>query len=88
MKLKKIETETEYEAALAYAESLMDALPDSPEEDDLKTIVLLIEAYEDENFPIGLPDPIAEEGSNEWADMPLAAELRADLTADIPREPL
>ncbi len=58
-KLKKIETETEYEAALAYAESLMDAQPDSPEEDDLKTIVLLIEAYEDENFPIGLPDPIA-----------------------------
>jgi hypothetical protein len=23
-----------------------------------------------------------------WADMPLAAELRADLTADAPREPL
>lgn len=40
MKLKKIETQTEYEAAL-------------------KTIVVLIEAYEDENFPIGLPDPIA-----------------------------
>ena len=23
-----------------------------------------------------------------WADIPLTAELRADLTADIPREPL
>lgn len=58
MKLKKIETETEYNTALAYAESLMDAQPGSPEEDDLKTIVVLIEAYEDDNFPIGLPDPI------------------------------
>jgi HTH-type transcriptional regulator/antitoxin HigA len=59
MKLKKIENEAEYQAALAYAESLMSALPGTPEEDDLKTIAVLIEAYEDEQFPMGFPDPIA-----------------------------
>ena len=58
MKLKKIESETEYEAALAYAESLMDAPSGSPAADDLKTIAVLIEAYEEEQFPIGFPDPI------------------------------
>lgn len=58
MKFKVIQTESEYDAALKLAESLMDAVPGSPEADDLEVLSILIEKYEDEHFPIELPDPI------------------------------
>ena len=53
-----IKTETDYEAALAHVETLMDAAPDSPEEEALELFALLIEAYEQVHHPIDLPDPI------------------------------
>lgn len=58
MEIKVIKTETEYEAALARAEALMDAAPDSPEEDELEVLTLLIEVYEKKHYPIDPPDPI------------------------------
>lgn len=58
MKPKVLKTEAEYEAALAYVETLMDAAPGSPKEDELEVFALLIEAYEREHYPIELPDPI------------------------------
>jgi HTH-type transcriptional regulator / antitoxin HigA len=58
MEPKVIKTEEEYQAALAYLNSLMGAAPGSPEEQELELFSVLIEKYEDENFPIGLPDPI------------------------------
>ncbi len=57
MKPKIIKTETDYQAALAHLEGLMDAHPDTPEE-ELELFAMLIEAYEQETFPIGLPDPV------------------------------
>ncbi len=58
MKPKVLKTQEDYDQALAYTETLMDAEPGSPEEKELELFALLIEAYEEEHFPIALPDPI------------------------------
>ena len=58
MKARILKTEADYEAALAYIESLMDAAPDSPEEEELSLFTLLVEQYEREHYPIDPPDPI------------------------------
>lgn len=55
---KIIKTESEYEAALARAESLMDAVTGSSDEEELELWSFLIERYEQEHFPIDLPDPV------------------------------
>ncbi len=59
MKPKMIRTEEEYQAALAYIETLMEAAPGSPEEEDLELYSLLVEHYEQEHFPIEMPEPVA-----------------------------
>jgi len=58
MKPKVIKTEAEYEMALAHLETLMEAEPDASQEEDMELFAVLIENYEHEHFPIGLPDPI------------------------------
>lgn len=58
MKPKIIKTEEEHKAALRHVETLMDADPDSQAESDLELWVLLIDQYEEEQFPIEAPDPI------------------------------
>ena len=58
MKPKIIRTEMEYQATLRRIEELFDAAPDSPEEDELDLLVLLVEKYEEVVYPIDLPDPI------------------------------
>jgi len=58
MEPKVIKTEEEYQAALAHLDSLMDAAPGSAEEQDLELFSVLIEKYEDDHYPIGLPDPL------------------------------
>jgi HTH-type transcriptional regulator / antitoxin HigA len=58
MKPKVIKSEEDYQAALAHLETLMDAAPGSPEEEELELFSMLIENYEEEHFPIDLPDPI------------------------------
>jgi HTH-type transcriptional regulator/antitoxin HigA len=58
MKPKVLKTEAEYEAALAHVETLMDAEPGSPDEDELEVFAVLIEDYEAAHYPIDLPDPI------------------------------
>ncbi len=45
-------TETEYKLALARIEELMDAEDDTLEGDELERLVTLVEAYEDEHYPI------------------------------------
>ena len=52
MQPKVIKTETEYEAALARVAELMDAQPGSAEEQELELFALLVEQYEEEQFPI------------------------------------
>ena len=58
MTIKPIKTEKDYHQALALLELIFDAKKDSPEGDELEVLSILIEKYENENFPIGLPDPI------------------------------
>lgn len=59
MRPKVLKTEAEYEAALARLDELLDAEPDTPEGDEFELWATLIAAYEEEVFPIDLPDPIA-----------------------------
>jgi HTH-type transcriptional regulator / antitoxin HigA len=58
MKAKILKTEADYDAALAYVETLMDAAPGSPEEEELSLFTLLVEQYERLHYPIDPPDPI------------------------------
>ena len=55
---KLIENESEYEATLERIEELFDATPGTPEEKELRLLVLLVQHYEDENHPVPDPDPI------------------------------
>lgn len=58
MKPKVLKTEAEYEAALAQMYALMDAEPDSADEEALELWGLLIQQYEQARYPIDLPDPV------------------------------
>jgi HTH-type transcriptional regulator/antitoxin HigA len=57
MDLNWLSTEDEYETALTQIETLIDAEPGSPQEKELERLAILVEAYEDEHFPIPAPDP-------------------------------
>lgn len=55
-----LENKKQYESALKRVDELLDANPE-PRTDagkELKLLLLLVEKYEDEHYPIGLPDPI------------------------------
>ena len=58
MKYKVIKTEQEYDEALARLDEIMDAEPGTPEMDELELLSLLVETYEDEVYPMDMPDPI------------------------------
>lgn len=55
---KIIKTEEEYETTLERIDALMDAVPDTPEGDELELLVTLVELYEEKVYPIDLPDPV------------------------------
>ncbi len=59
MKIKLIKTKSEYEAALARVEKLMDAKRGTAQGDELEVLSLLIHEYEEKIFPIAQPDPVA-----------------------------
>lgn len=56
--LKPIRTEDDYEAALQEIERLWGARSGTPEGDRLDILATLIDAYENEHYPIDPPDPI------------------------------
>lgn len=58
MEPRVIKSEEEYEAALAYVATLMDAEPGTQQEQELELFALLVEQYEHEHFPIDPPDPV------------------------------
>ncbi|OAQ38552.1 DNA-binding protein [Pedobacter psychrophilus] len=58
MTIKPIKSESDYKAALERLEIIFDADLNTPEGDELEILSILIENYEDVNFPIDLPDPI------------------------------
>ena len=58
MEVKPIKTKADYNAALKDIEQLWDASYGSPEGDKLDVLVTLVDAYENEHYPIPPPDPI------------------------------
>jgi len=58
MNVRPIKTESDYDYALARIETLWEAKQNTPNGDELKVLVTLVEAYESEKYPIYPPDPI------------------------------
>ena len=58
MKIKVIKTEEEYEQALNRLDGIFDAPVDTKEGDEAELLMILIEKYEDDHYPIDPPDPI------------------------------
>ena len=58
MILNPIRTKKDYNQALERLEGIFDAKKGSTEGDELEVLSILIEKYEDEQFPVGMPDPI------------------------------
>jgi HTH-type transcriptional regulator/antitoxin HigA len=58
MEIQPIKKEKDYQATLREIESLFKTDPGTPESDRLDVLTTLVEAYEDRNFRIPLPDPI------------------------------
>ncbi len=57
--MKPIRTQADYEAALARIDGLMSASEGSPEADDLETLAILVEKFEEQHWP--MPDAPAFE---------------------------
>lgn len=58
MTLKLIKTENDYQIALARLDEIFDVKSGSSESDEADILALLIDEYENKNFPIEAPDPI------------------------------
>jgi len=56
---KLIKKEKDYNLALARIEKLMDSKPGTSEFDELELLSTLVEIFEDEHFPIEMPDPVS-----------------------------
>ena len=56
MDIKPIRTQADYERALKEVDALFNARPNTPESDRLDVLVILVEAYAAEHFPIPIPD--------------------------------
>jgi HTH-type transcriptional regulator/antitoxin HigA len=58
MEIKPIRTDKDYNKALKRLELIFDSKQGSKDGDELEVLGILIDQYENEHFPIGLPDPI------------------------------
>lgn len=59
MKISPIRNEKDYQKALERLEVIFDAKQGTKEGDELEILAILIDNYENENFPIEMPDPIS-----------------------------
>ena len=57
VEITKVQTEAEYDAALARISELLDAELDTPEGRELDRLSDLVIEYEDEHYPMDDPDP-------------------------------
>ena len=57
--VRPLRTESDYAAALARVDELMDAEVGSPEGEELDVLVDLVELYESKHEPLGYPSPVA-----------------------------
>jgi HTH-type transcriptional regulator/antitoxin HigA len=58
MAIQPIRTEADHDAALARIETLWNALPGTPEHDEMEVLSILVSTYEDKRWPILPPDPV------------------------------
>ena len=58
MNIVPIRNEKDYQNALDRLEAIFDAKMGTVEGDELEILSILIDRYENENFPISMPDPI------------------------------
>ena len=58
MEIKAIKTEKDYSLALERLEIIFHAEVDTPDGDEAEVLSILIEKFEEEHYPIGMPDPI------------------------------
>ncbi len=58
VQVKPIKSEADYEDALADIERLFDVKPGTPEADRLEILTTLVEDYEEQHYPMLLPDPV------------------------------
>jgi HTH-type transcriptional regulator/antitoxin HigA len=58
MKITPIRNNKDYQNALKRLEEIFDAKKGTEQGDELEILSILIEKYENEKFPIDLPDPI------------------------------
>ena len=58
MNINLIKTENDYNQALERLEVIFESKKGTPEGDELELLGILIDQYENEQFPISLPDPI------------------------------
>ncbi len=58
MNIKPIKTNSDYEQALVRLEVIFDSKKGSAEGDELEVLSILIDNYEQQNFPIEMTDPV------------------------------
>ena len=58
MNIAPIRNEKDYQKALERLEDIFDAKKGTEQGDELEILSILIDQYENDNFPIGMPDPI------------------------------
>ncbi len=58
MKIQPIRNEADYEASLRYLDTVIDAEEGTAEANERDVLAILIEKYEEEHYPIDLPDPV------------------------------
>jgi HTH-type transcriptional regulator/antitoxin HigA len=58
MQIRPVKTKKDYNWALREIQRLWNAPEGSPDADRLEVLATLVSAYEDEHFPMDVPDPI------------------------------
>lgn len=92
MEYKVIKNEKEYQKALNRLEKIFDAKKGSKEGDELELLSLLIDKYEQEKYPIDLPDPIdaikfrMEQLGYKQKDLALAIGLKSRVSEILNRK--
>lgn len=59
MNIKPIKTEADHQAALVRLNAIFDAAPGTPKGDEAEVLATLIQLYEEKQFPVALPSPVA-----------------------------
>jgi len=92
MEHKVIKNEKEYQKALSGLEKIFNAKKGTKEGDELELLSLLIDKYEQEKYPIDLPDPIdaikfrMEQLGYKQKDLALAIGLKSRVSEILNRK--